>query len=182
MNLKKYKWKNRILLVNTPNYINSDYKKTKETYQKFIKRFHKRYIKLLSKVDKNKKFSINLIGFDGSIKKTYKLLKADKVLKTVDKMPMAKLMKKYKDIKPKNLSLYSDYNKSTTTPGLGFKNKKKAEYTIKKIKNRSMKYQISVVNTMIGRAKNHPYKNKDMKEAIKIFEKWLKKYKKSKKG
>mgnify|MGYP006237962539 FL=1 len=30
---------------------------------------------------------------------------------------------------------------------------------------------------MIGRAKNHPHKNKDMEQAIKIFQDWLDKNK-----
>ena len=34
---------------------------------------------------------------------------------------------------------------------------------------------------MIGRAKNHPNKTKDMEEALKIFEKWLDTYKNNKK-
>ena len=32
---------------------------------------------------------------------------------------------------------------------------------------------------MIGRAKNHPHKNKDMEEAIKIFQEWLDNYHKN---
>ena len=31
---------------------------------------------------------------------------------------------------------------------------------------------------MLGRAKNHPNKTKDMEGAIKIFSEWMKKYKK----
>jgi hypothetical protein len=77
-----------------------------------------------------------------------------------------------------NLSLYSDYNKSTSNKTLGFKNKEKAIYTINAIKNKSIKYQISVINTMLGRAKNHPHKTKEMDEAIKVFNKWIKNYKK----
>lgn len=33
---------------------------------------------------------------------------------------------------------------------------------------------------MLGRAKNHPHQTKGMKDAIKVFEKWLKDYKKLK--
>lgn len=179
MNLKKYLWKNRILLVKTPNYKNKTYVETKELYQKYIKEFHKRYIKILSSSKKDQEFQILLIGFDGKVKKKYKTLKPKSIFKKVDEMPLGELMKN-KKIKPKNLSLYSDYNKSTTTPGLGFKNKEKALYTIDKIKDREIKYQISVVTTMIGRAKHHPHKNKNMDEAIKVFENWLKKYKNSK--
>jgi hypothetical protein len=71
------------------------------------------------------------------------------------------------------LSLYADYNPKTTIKGLGFKNKEKALYTIDKIKNKSIEYQKRVIITMINRAKYHPYKNNDMKEAIKIFKKKL---------
>ena len=86
-----------------------------------------------------------------------------------------------KKIKPMNLSLYSDYNPKTTTQGLGFKDKEKAAYTIKAIKNRSIKYQVSVISTMLGRAKNHPSRTKDMNGAIKLFSEWMKKYKLKKK-
>ena len=57
-------------------------------------------------------------------------------------------------LKPLNLSLYSDYKPDTTLKGLGFKNKEKANYTIDAIKARDKKYQVNVVSTMLGRAKN----------------------------
>ena len=83
-------------------------------------------------------------------------------------------------IKPTNLSLFSDYNPKTTTQGLGFKNKEKALYTINTIKNRSIKYQVNVIATMLGRAKNHPNKTRDMNDAIKLFSEWMKQYKRKK--
>lgn len=55
----------------------------------------------------------------------------------------------------------------------------KAEHTIKKIKNKSMNYQFQVINTIYYIAKHHPHINKDMKEAMKIFKKWLDNYKKA---
>ena len=86
-------------------------------------------------------------------------------------------------MKETNMDLYTDNNPETTIKGLGFKNKEKAEYTIKKIKNKSMNYQFQVINTMYYREKHHPHINKDMKEAMKIFKKWLDNYKKkNKKG
>lgn len=91
-------------------------------------------------------------------------------------MPLGKIMKENPKIKPKKLSLYSDYNKETTIPNLGFKDKEKVVYTLNKIKNKPIKYQLSLVSTMIGRAKNHPYQTKEMKEAIKVFQKWLDNY------
>ena len=45
---------------------------------------------------------------------------------------------------------------------------------IEKIKDKPIKYQKSVVNTMFYRAKYHPHQTKEMKEAIKIFQKWIK--------
>ena len=101
-------------------------------------------------------------------------LKPKLLFQIIDKMPLGK------KIRPINLSLYSDYNPKTTTPGLGFKNKEKALFTINTIKNRSTKYQVNVVSTMLGRAKNHPNKTKDMGGAIKVFDDWLKKYNRKK--
>ena len=93
-------------------------------------------------------------------------------------MPMSKVLKN-KKIRPLNLSLFSDYNPKTTTQGLGFKDKEKAIHTIKIIKNRDLKYQVNVIATMLGRAKKHPHKNKNMNEAIKVFSLWMKNYKKN---
>ena len=174
MDLEKYKWKSRILLVITPNFKDSSYQKVKKIYQSKIKEFHKRYVKLICKSNKNKNFSIDLIGFDGKSKKVFNNLNYKQVFQIIDKMPLNK------KIKPLNLSLYSDYNPKTTTNGLGFKNKEKALFTINTIKNRSSKYQVNVVSTMLGRAKNHPNKTKDMDRAIKVFNDWMKNYKRKK--
>tara|TARA_Y100001958_G_scaffold144754_1_gene122894 strand:- start:687 stop:1238 length:552 start_codon:yes stop_codon:yes gene_type:complete len=172
--VKKYKWKCRILLVKTPNYKYPEYQKTKRLYQRNIKKFHKRVVKLITKITK-KQFSIDLIGFDGNLKTSFKELNTKKLFKIIDKMPMAR-----SKLKLINLSLFSDYNPKTTTHGLGFKDKNKAIYTIKKIKNRSKKYQVNVVATMMGRAKKHPNKTKGMVEAIKVFSLWMRNYKKLK--
>ena len=171
MNLEKYKWKSRILLVCTPNYKDRIYLEAKKIYQDKIKGFHKRYVKLICKINKQEKSSIDLIGFDGESKKKMNKLNYKTIFKIIDKMPLSK------KTKPINLSLYSDYNPKTTTQGLGFKNKEKALYTIKTIKNRPIKYQVNVIATMLGRAKNHPNKTVDMEDAIKIFNSWMKKYK-----
>ena len=163
--MDKYKWKYRILLIDTDSYNNKNYIETKNKYNKNLYKFHKRYVKLISNRNKNNIFTIKLIGFDGKIKKIYKKLNIIDVLKTIDNMPMSKLKG--------NLSLYADYNPKTTIKGMGYKNKEKALYTISKIKNKPIIYQIRVLNTMIGRAKNHPYKTKDMNEAIKLLKKYL---------
>ena len=174
MNLEKYKWKSRILLVSTPNYKDRIYLEAKKIYQTKIKDFHKRYVKLICKINIKEKSSINLIGFDGKSKKRMNNLNHKTIFRIIDTMPLSK------KFKPINLSLYSDYNPKTTTHGLGFKNKEKAIYTIKTIKNRSIKYQVNVIATMLGRAKNHPNKTEDMRDAIKMFGDWMKKYKSKK--
>ena len=94
-------------------------------------------------------------------------------------MPMSKNLKSGKK-QPLNLSLFSDYKPETTLKGLGFKDKNKAIYTLDAIKGRDTKYQVNVVSTMLGRAKNHPNKTPDMDDAILVFEKWMLDYKKSK--
>ncbi len=104
-------------------------------------------------------------------KDNFKSLDSKKIFRILDKMPLGKILKN-KNIKPLNLSLFSDYNPKTTTHGLGFKDKDKALYTIRKIRKRNKKYQINVIATMLGRAKKHPYKTQQMKEAIKVFSEW----------
>ena len=74
--------------------------------------------------------------------------------------------------------LYTDEHPKLSTKGTGFKDEKIALNTIKIISARSLKYQFDVVNTMYNRAKYHPYQTKSMIEAMKVFEKWLKKNKK----
>ena len=175
--IKKYRWKCRVLLVKTPDYKNLKYKNAKKLYQINIKQFHKRVVKLISKKTSNN-FSIELFGFDGAKKQTFQNFDSRKIFKTIDKMPMSKNLKN-KKIKQLNLSLFSDYNPKTTTYCLGFKDKEKPLYTVKAIKTRDLKYQVNVISTMLGRAKKHPYKTKNMKDAIKVFSLWMKNYKKN---
>ena len=178
MDLTKYKWKCRILLLNTTCYSDIGYKKSKLLYQENIKEFHKRHIKLITHRKKGLKFSISLIGYDGYLKKTFHTLVPTDIFDLIDTMPMSK-KKDFVKIKPLNLSLYSDYKPQTTLNGLGFKNKEKAIYTIEAIRERDLKYQVNVVTTMLGRAKKHPYKTQDMDDAIQVFENWLLDYKKN---
>ena len=179
MDLTKYKWKCRILLLNTTCYRDINYKRSKGLYQEYIKEFHKRHVKLISHRKKGLKFSIKLIGYDGTLKKRFNTLEPKDIFDFIDSMPMSSALKSGK-IQPLNLSLYSDYKPETTLRGLGFKNKEKAIYTLDAIKGRDTKYQVNVVSTMLGRAKKHPNKTLDMEDAIMVFEKWLLDYKKSK--
>ena len=76
------------------------------------------------------------------------------------------------------MDLYSNLHPNRTMKGTGFKNKKTALKTIQLIRFRSPTYQFNVINTMFNRAKYHPNQTKEMCDAMKIFEDWLKKYKK----
>ena len=181
MNFKKYLKKCRLLVLNTPNYSYSEYKRSKDLYQKDIKGFHKRYIKLITKLDKSKKFKVILIDFDGRKKNESDKLYTKKIFEIVDKMPMNKFIKD-RNFKPLNLSLFSDYKPETTLKGLGFRDKAKALFTVSAIKKRPIKYQVNVIATMLGRAKNHPNKTKDMNDAIIVFKKWMENYKSNKKN
>ena len=165
MDLSKYKWKCRILLLNTTCYRDKNYKISKELYQKHIKDFHKRHVKLMSHRRKSLNFSVKLIGYDGTLKKEFSTLDPQKIFDLIDSMPMSRDNTEGK-VQPLNLSLYSDYKPETTLKGLGFK-------------NRDTKYQVNVVSTMLGRAKKHPNKTPDMDDAILVFEKWMLDYQKT---
>ena len=77
-----------------------------------------------------------------------------------------------------NTSLYRDDHPNTSIKGTGFKDRQKALDTLKIIKNRDLTYQKQIVITMYNRAKYHPYQTKEMKDAMKVYYDWLKKYRK----
>ena len=72
--------------------------------------------------------------------------------------------------------LYDDFHPEKSLKNTGFKNAESAIRTIKLLSKRSIRYQFDVINTMYNRAKYHPNRTKDMEEAMKIFDKWLKNY------
>ena len=74
------------------------------------------------------------------------------------------------------MDLYSNRHPNRTMKGTGFKDKKTAIDTIKIISYRSPTYQFNVINTMFNRAKFHPNQTSEMRDAMKIFAGWLKKY------
>jgi len=78
------------------------------------------------------------------------------------------------------MSLYSDDNPKNTIKGTGFKNANVARKTLKLISKRSILYQITTVNALYNRAKNHPHRTEGMNEAMKVFKNWLDKNKKKK--
>ncbi len=72
---------------------------------------------------------------------------------------------------------------SESVPGVGFKDKAKAEETIKILEDRDINYQYHVINTMYNRAKvilkrtRDQEKVKNLTEAVQVFENWINDYK-----
>ena len=103
INLNRYKYKNRVIILETPNYKNQDYLDAKQEYENNIDEYNKRYVKLLTKQNKDSEFFVILVGFDGYIKKTLKTLDTNRIIRFIDKMPMAKILKKNPQLKPSDL-------------------------------------------------------------------------------
>ena len=154
----------RVLLVETPSYKNEKYQNVKNKFHKNEYDFHKVCLKLKAKISKT--FKIKLIGFDKSVKKTYNTFNKSKIIKDIKSMPMG-------NKKCTGLSLFADYNPKTTTKGIGYGSKNKALKTLQIIKNRNKGYQRRVVTTMYYRAKYHKYQTDGMRNAEKIYKKWL---------
>ena len=81
------------------------------------------------------------------------------------------------------MELYSNRNPKTTIKGFGYKDAKKAKFTLKKLSKlkKPEVYKFQVINTMYYRAKHHKHRTKDMEAAMKVFKKYLNKRKKTKK-
>ena len=62
MDLNKYKWKYRILVLNTTCYQDKEYIKSSNLYYKHMNDFKIRNVKLLANTKKRLKFSVNLVG------------------------------------------------------------------------------------------------------------------------
>ena len=87
------RWKNRIILVETPDYNNESYKLTMMIYNKYIKEFEKRFFKIIVKKNIKLLFKIKIIGFDGEVKQSYDLLEPDKIFNLINKMPFGSTIK-----------------------------------------------------------------------------------------
>lgn len=72
-----------------------------------------------------------------------------------------------------NMELYTDANPDDTIK-VGFKDKQAALDSIDKIKKKTKPHQVKVIITLYYRAKFHPHQTKEMRDAMKIFKKWLK--------
>lgn len=172
--LKEYRWKSRLLYITTDSYNNQKYLNVKELYLDNIKRFHKSYVKMISSLDNE--FAIYIIDFNGRTIKSFKRVPGACVLfDAIEKLKWPK-----KEFTPVNLSLYADYSGNKNS-GYGYGSKQKAKDTLKKLKTEhsgDMTYQKQVVCTMMGRAKNHARQTEGMRDAIKVYEGFLKKTKK----
>ena len=89
MDLSKYKWKSRILVLNTTCYQDKEYKRSKDLNDKHINDFKIRNVKLLANRKKGLKYSVNLIGFDGDLKLKSKALIPENLFNIIDKLPMS---------------------------------------------------------------------------------------------
>ena len=89
MDLMKYKWKYRIIVLNTTCYQDTIYSKSRDLYYKYINDFKKRHVKLLANRKKSLKFSIHFIGFDGTLKLKIDSLIRNNLFKSIDKMPIS---------------------------------------------------------------------------------------------
>lgn len=157
-----------ILSFTTPSFKNLEYIKNRDYYQDNLKKFHQLGIVKKSHLDHKSNFSLKLI-FENKTLWTNKKIIWSQIKKVCSQQ----------HIKSSNLSLYSDYNPECSQKTFGFKNKDKALDTLQQLQKKPLKYQLQVITTMLGRAKYHPHKNKDMDQAITIFEKWLANYHKS---
>ena len=89
MDLSKYKWNSRILVLNTTCYQDKEYIRSKDLYYKHINDFKIRNVKLLANRKKGLKFSVNLIGFDGTLKFKSEALIPESLFRIIDKMPIS---------------------------------------------------------------------------------------------
>eukprot|EP00960_Hanusia_phi_P077929 768758-Hanusia_phi.AAC.3 len=76
--------------------------------------------------------------------------------------------------------LYSDDNPGTTQKGTGFANAEAALRTTRLVEDRPPNKRIWTINTMLHRAKHHPHQTQGMRDAIVIFEDWIRRYKEEK--
>jgi len=64
--------------------------------------------------------------------------------------------------------------KSPRVPGTGYGTRKRAQNTIKKLKGKPIGLKRQIATTLYYRAKHHAHQTKNMREAMKVFSKYLK--------
>ncbi len=150
-----------------------------QNYKKYVKELKVRNITFQKKVNKNRSqlFNISLYGYDKKLKyRSNKINCIPIILKKIDQMPMGKLEEKVRKLK--SIELYTNAHPTSTTKGTGYKDTKAAKKSLLLIKKKPKSYQFLVINTLYQRAKYHQHQTKDIRKAMKIFQNWIKKYKK----
>ena len=65
---------------------------------------------------------------------------------------------------------------SPRTKGTGYGTAERARKTLKLLKGKPIGYQRQVIGTLDYRAKHHKFQTKGMRNAMKLYGKWLNKY------
>lgn len=148
-------------------------------YNEHKDELEQRNVKLVVKSNnaRSQLFNISLYGYDGLLKYvTNKVNSILTIIKKIDSMPFGTIEK------IKSIELYTDAHPKSTIVGTGYKDKATALRTLELIKDQPLNKQFLIVNVLYQRAKYHKHITKSMIEAMNVFEKWLKKHKKSMSG
>ncbi len=152
-------------------------------YKLFKKELDIRNVSFIKKRNNDRKqlFNISLYGYDGQLKYvSNKINCIPDIVKKIDEMPIGK-NERNKNEKIKSIELYTNAHPNTTIKGTGYKNKETAEKTLVLIQKKTKKYQFLIINILYQIAKYHKHQTKGMKDAMKVFGKWLNHYKKTNK-
>lgn len=76
--------------------------------------------------------------------------------------------------KQKRTQLYNDNPKGPSKVKAQYGTKERAKQTLKRLRGKPKAYQRQVAVTMYYRAKHHKYRTKDMEEAMKVYNNYLK--------
>lgn len=75
----------------------------------------------------------------------------------------------------KGTQLYNDNPKGPSKVKAQYGTKQRAVETLKRLRGKPSAYQRQVATTMFYRAKYHKYRTKNMEEAMKVYNRYLKK-------
>ena len=148
-------------------------------YNNYKNELEKRNVKLVVKSNNKRSqlFNISLYGYNGLLKYvTNKVNSIVTIIKKIDAMPLGRIEK------IKSIELYTDAHPKSTIKGTGYKDKETALKTLELIKEKPLNKQFLIVNVLYQRAKYHKHQTKSILQAMNVFEKWLKKHKKSMSG
>lgn len=164
----------RFLKIRYSDDMKNKLKKFKKEINNFKSELKKRniIIKIKKIITRSELFEIKLYGYDKKLKYITNKINIQKILNKIDNMPIGKLEKK-------NIELYTNAHPENTIHNLGFKNLEKAKQSIKLTNKLKLKDQFRIINLLYYRAKYHPYKTDDIKQAMKFLKKWLDKHKKN---